>query len=55
MSIPEEGTARGSHDTSFHKIDNTVPLNELLILVHIEQEDGKPLPVGMYTERSIGR
>ena len=56
MSVSEvEGTSGGVSDNSFHEADNSVVLNELLILMHIEQEGGKPLPMGSYTERSVAR
>ena len=47
------GTVSGPND-SFQEIpEEPVLRNELLILLRVEQEDGRPLPVGTYTERCI--
>ena len=44
------GTFPGNHD-SFQEIpEEPVQCHELLLLVRIEQEDGRPLPVGTYFE-----
>ena len=41
------GTVSGNNE-SFQEIpEEQVPHNELLILVRVEQEDGRPLPVGL--------
>ena len=41
-------------ETSFHEIsDGRGVKNELLILMRVEQDDGRPLPVGVYTERCV--
>ena len=44
------GTFSGNNE-SFQEIpEETVPHHELLLLIRIEQEDGRPLPVGTYSE-----
>ena len=39
---------------SFHEIpDETIPRHELLLLLRVEQENGRPLPVGTHSERCV--
>ena len=47
------GTFSGNIE-SFQQIpEEPVLCHELLLLIRIEQEDGRPLPVGTYSERCI--
>ena len=45
----------GEHlDDSFHDIpEDETPIHELLLLLRVEQENGKPLPVGTHSERCV--
>ena len=60
--------AEGGSDIEFHDIPNNLTTNtvrsetpgamertELPILLRILQEDGRPLPIGSFTERSVAR
>ena len=51
-----EGTGAGGGasniNESFHEIPEPAR-HELLLLLRVEQEDGRPLPVGTYTERCV--
>ena len=42
-----------NHSFQENREDHVIQ-NELLILMRLEQEDGRPLPVGTYTERCVG-
>ena len=45
----EAGGGASNVNESFHEIPEP-PRHELLLLLRVEQEDGRPLPVGTYTE-----
>ena len=54
------GESRGAEsgvepiNDSFHDIpDERTPKHELLLLLRIEQENGRPLPVGTHSERCV--
>ena len=48
-----EGGAEPANE-SFHDIpDEKIPRHELLLLLHVEQENGRPLPVGTHSERCV--
>ena len=51
-----EGTGAGSGasnvNESFHEIPE-LPRHKLLLLLRVEQEDGRPLPVGTYMEHCV--
>ena len=47
------GTFSGNNE-SFQEIpEEPVPCHELLLLIRVKQEDGRPLPVRTYSERCI--
>ena len=48
------GTGGGTTNVneSFHEIPEP-PMHELLLLLRVEQPDGRPLPVGTYTDRCV--
>ena len=48
-----EGGAEPANE-SFHNIpDKKIPRHELLLLLRVEQENGRPLPIGPHSERCI--
>ena len=57
VSKGESRGARGVEEClndSFHEIpEERTPRHELLLLLRVEQENGKPLPVGTHSERCV--
>ena len=51
ISRGEGGGTTNIHE-SFHEIPEP-PRHELLLLLRVEQQDGRPLPVGTHTERCV--
>ena len=51
-----EGTGAGGGPSTVNESLHEIPepsRHELLLLLRVEQEDGRPLPVGTYTERCV--
>ena len=51
-----EGTGAGGGPSNVNESLHKIPepsRHELLLLLRVEQEDGRPLPVGTYTERCV--
>ena len=49
-----QGELFQEHNESFQEIpEEPVPHHELLLLIRIEQKDGRPLPVGTYSEHCV--
>ena len=51
-----EGTGAGGGPSNVNESLHEIPepsRHELLLLLRVEQEDGRPLPVGTYTERCV--
>ena len=53
--IPNHLTTNTNNIHSETPVSGTTERTELPILLRILQEDGRPLPIGSFTERSVAR
>ena len=53
--IPNHSTTSTNNVRSETPVPGTAERTELPILLRILQEDGRPLPIGSFTERSVAR